>query len=64
MPSERIQQEVDRLLDSISEAVARRDWEAVRDLAMDVLAFDPNNADADAFLVAANRRLGDSSAPL
>ena len=38
MAAERIQRQVDRLLDEAEEALSRRDWESVRDCARDVLA--------------------------
>ncbi|HCP24006.1 MAG: hypothetical protein FI717_07985 [SAR202 cluster bacterium] len=53
MPSERIRRRIDLLLD---EAVARFDWDLVRDRAQNVLALDPENPDALA-LVAASQRL-------
>ena len=45
MPSERIQQHIDRLLGEADEALAKLDWEAVGKCASAVLAFDPNNQD-------------------
>ncbi len=57
MPSERIQRQIDRLLDQIEAAVEQRDWERVRELAEDVLRLDPDNGDAQAFLAAAERDL-------
>ena len=55
MATERIQRQVDRLLDEAEEALSRRDWESVRDCARDVLALDPDNQDATAFLAASER---------
>ncbi|MFQ6028607.1 MAG: serine/threonine-protein kinase PknK, partial [Dehalococcoidia bacterium] len=40
-----------------------RDWSAVRDHAQDVLALDPTNPEALAFLAAADRALGGAAAP-
>ena len=60
MVSERIQRQIDRLLNEAEEAVARYDWEAVRRGAQAVIAFDPNNEDALAFVAAADRALGSS----
>ena len=50
MASERIQRQIERLLDDAQEAVARRDWQAVLDTAQHVLTIDPDNADAQAFV--------------
>ncbi len=58
MPSERIQRQVDRLLDEAEEALGRRDWSTVLERAVDALALDPENADARGFLDAAERALG------
>ena len=44
-------------LDEAEEAVAKGDWTRVRDCAQKVLAFDPENTDALAFLTAAERSL-------
>ena len=55
MPTERIQRQIDRLLDNAEEALSRRDWEAVGDCAGDVMALDPENEDAAGFLEAAQR---------
>ena len=58
MPSERIQRQIDRLLDEAEAASARRDWLQVLDLAVHVLTFDPENADAQGLAAAAKRGLG------
>ena len=58
MVSERIQRQIDRLLDEVEQAVVQREWAAVRRAASDVLALDPSNVDAQAFLVAAERATG------
>ena len=58
MASERIQGHIDRLLKEVDEAVSILDWVGVRDRAQAVLAFDPNNGDALAFITAAERALG------
>ena len=55
MPSERIQRQIDRLLDEAEAAIAIRDWPTVGDCARSVLRLDPENADAIAFLAAAER---------
>ena len=55
MASVRIQRRIDFLLDEADEAVSRFDWEAVRERAQAVLAFDSDNGEALAFLEAAQR---------
>src|SRR3989304_5204972 len=55
MPSERVQRQIDRLLDEAEEAIVRRDWSTVRDRAESVLALDPDNADAIEYRKAAER---------
>ena len=55
MPSERVQRQIDRLLDETEAALARLDWGEVRARANAVLALDPENADARTFLDAADR---------
>ena len=46
MPSERIQRQIDRLLDQADEAAAARNWALVRELCERIQEFDPDNADA------------------
>ena len=58
MISDRFQRRMDRILDQIEDAADRRDWAAVRQGALDLLVFDPENADAKNFLAAAQRALG------
>ena len=58
MVSERIQRRIDRLLDQIEEAADQRDWQAVHQLAQDVLRLEPENADALTYLAAAERDPG------
>ena len=53
MPSERIQQRIDAMLDQVDEAAAALEWDKVRDLAQRVLSIDPENADAHTFLTMA-----------
>ena len=57
MASERIQRRLERLLDQIDEAESNGTWELVHDLALDVLAIDAENAEANAYLQAAERRV-------
>ena len=61
MASERVQRQIDRLLDEIEAAVEQRNWELVRELAGDVLDFAPDNDDAKSFLSTAERALSRSS---
>ncbi|MDP9236179.1 MAG: hypothetical protein M3P30_02065, partial [Chloroflexota bacterium] len=65
MPSERIQRQIDRLLDEAETALARLDWDGVSARASAVLALDPENADARSFLDAAARAgaVAQSAAP-
>ncbi len=58
MASERVQRQIDRLLDEAEAAISRSDWAAVRDRTQNVLALDPTNNDAQAFMAAADRALG------
>ena len=64
MASERVQRQIDRLLDEIEQASESEDWEIVRNRARRVLAFDPENADAQVFLAAADLSLGPGSPPV
>ena len=45
MASERIQRQIDRLLDEAEQASAERHWNVVRERAQHVLEFDSTNAD-------------------
>jgi len=63
MPSERIQRPVDRFLDQADEAIANRDWTAAGEHAQSVLRLNPDNSDALAYLAAAKRDSGTSTAP-
>jgi hypothetical protein len=60
--SERVQARITRLLDEAEEAADRLDWDTVRKRAEGVLVFDPENADAKAFLAAAERGVDASPA--
>ena len=61
MASERVQRRLERLLDQIDEAEANGNWESVRDMALDVLEIDAENAEANAYLRAAERRVAGRS---
>jgi len=45
MASDRIKQQIERLLDNLEEAVEQRDWQLVLQLAEDVLILDPDNVE-------------------
>ena len=45
MATERLQRRIEQFLDEADEAVARYDWEAVRQAAQAVLAIDPDNSE-------------------
>lgn len=53
MRSERLQRQIERLLDQCEESISHREWVAARELAEAVLRMDPDNADARAYLEAA-----------
>ncbi len=55
MASERVQRQIDRLLDQVEMEAERENWERVGQLAEQVLAFAPDNDDAKSFLEAAKR---------
>ena len=55
MASERVQRQIDRLLDEAEAAIAISDWAAVGDRARNVLRLDPDNSDALSYLAAAER---------
>ena len=57
MVSERIQRQIDRLLDQADDALTRFDWDSVRQCAEAVLAYDPENEDAGVHLSAVQRAL-------
>jgi len=46
MVTERIQRQIDALLAQTEEALQQRNWQLVLDCCKDVLALDPDNADA------------------
>ena len=60
MASDRIQRQIDRLLDEADQAISRYDWGALREAAQAVLRFDPENTDALAYLAAAERDSGNT----
>jgi len=60
MASERIQRRIDSLLDEADQAIANEDWPTVASRVRSVLAIDPENGDALAYLAAADRATGGS----
>ena len=58
MASDRIQRQIERLLDEVEDAISRYDWEAVRQAANAVLAIDPENSDGRTYLATAERAMG------
>ena len=63
MASDRRRLRIERLLDEAEDAVGRYDWDAVRQAAQAVLAFDPENGEALDLLTGAERALGDFALP-
>jgi len=57
MLSDRIQRQVDRLLDEAEEAIALRQWEHLRAHCEAVLSLDPDNSDAARYLILASDSL-------
>ena len=62
MASERLQRQIDRLLDEAEEAIPQLNWTVVRDRARAVLAIDPESSEGFAFLATAERALSTSDA--
>jgi serine/threonine protein kinase/class 3 adenylate cyclase len=61
MPSERVQRQIDRLLDEAEAAMAAGDWGTVRLRAEAALALDSSNEDAATYATTAARELGEGS---
>ena len=57
MPSERVQRRIDALLDEADAAIAVGNWDLALQKSQDVLAFNPEDPDALAYVHAAERRL-------
>jgi tetratricopeptide (TPR) repeat protein len=62
MPSERVQQRIDRLLDDAEQALDLGDWKRAEASARGVLDLDATNSDASTFLQIAQRRREEASA--
>jgi hypothetical protein len=63
MLSERIQRQIDQLLDEAEQALRSGDWTLGRTLLQRVLTFDPQNEDAVALLTVAERGLSGAEPP-
>ena len=63
MTSERAKRRIERLLDRIDAAEEADDWSSVQILSQNVLAVDPENAEATAYLEAAERWLAAATPP-
>ncbi len=61
MVSERVQRQIDGLLERAERAIAQFDWSQVRDCARAALDLDPENKDAQTYLAAAERNLTGAS---
>jgi hypothetical protein len=55
--SDRIQRNIERLLDEADQAFTAHDWAGLQSCAEDVLSLDPENREAQTFLGAAERNL-------
>ena len=62
MASDRLQRQIERLLDEADQAITGEDWSTVSSRARSVLAIDPENTEGLAYLATADRALG-ASAP-
>ena len=60
MPSDRIQRQIERLLDEAETALEAEQWERVHQLATRVLTLDPDNEDATPLFRVADAELGGS----
>ncbi len=64
MPSERVQRQIDRLLDEAEQAMGLLEWQIVRQRVGAVFALDPENEDATTYMAAAERaESGHAGAP-
>ena len=55
MPSERVRQRIDSLLDQADRAMEENNWQAAIEASAAALSFDPDNADANSYIEAARR---------
>ena len=61
MVSERMQRQIDRLLDEAEKAVEHHEWDVVLDKVQSVLGLDPENSDGLAYRAAAEREIGEGN---
>ncbi len=61
MPSERIQRQIDALLDEADAAIKQLDWPTVLARAQAALTMDAANSDAQSYLAIAERGLGSAT---
>ncbi|MFQ6027699.1 MAG: serine/threonine-protein kinase PknK [Dehalococcoidia bacterium] len=64
MASDRLQRQVERLLDEADQAITKEDWSTVASRARAVLRIDPGNSDALSYLAVAERDSESPGAPL
>jgi len=62
MASDRLQRQIERLLDEADQAITKEDWSTVASRARAVLRIDPENSDALSYLAVAERDSGISGA--
>ena len=63
MRSERLQRQIEQLLDQAEAAIAEHNWGAVRESAQAVLRVDPENADALGYLAIAGEEAAPADSP-
>lgn len=63
MPGERVQRQIDNLLDECEETFTRGEWDNLRQAANKLLLLDPDNQDATVYAEAASRALASTDDP-
>jgi signal transduction histidine kinase len=63
MASERIQKQIDRLLDEAEQALAQDNWDRMKQLGERVLLFEPEDKGVIAFVEISQRALGSTPTP-
>ena len=63
MTSERIQRQIDRLLDEAEQAITSEDWPTVASRVKSVLGIEPENEDAKAYLAVVERVIESTADP-
>jgi hypothetical protein len=64
MTSERIQRQIDRLLDEAEEAAGDGEWQRLQELCERILTLSPGNPDAEAMIAAAQRGSSSPKSPV